>query len=439
MDPCSFVRIVVRNLFLKFPSSTTTTIISSSFFCKIKFNGFPSQIVSLPLDDCSPSAAAAAACFTLTRPQFDNLFSNSSKSCCLKVEVFSSSRRGLFCSRKLLGSVSIPLDLKGNDNSMSRTTVIHNGCASINGSKTLLNLRVQADPDPRFVFQFEGQPECSPQIFQINDKIRQPVFTCKFALRNAADRDLKSRSISETTTKSKRRNWLRLNSLRNQDRKNRRKEQRKGWTITIHDLSGSPVAAASMVTPFVPSPGSDRVNKSNPGAWLILLPGDGTWKPWGRLEAWRESGDDRIGYRFELLPDPTMTSISEPVILHQSTISTKSGGKFAIDICSGASPASTPGSSCDFGSGYGSGSESGSWLQFLYNGFVMSSTVKGEGKRSAAVPRVEVGVRHVTCTEDAAGFVALAAALNLTVDTCRPFSKKLRKELTRRGNRDHIV
>ncbi|KAL5056575.1 hypothetical protein RYX36_037257, partial [Vicia faba] len=35
-----------------------------------------------------------------------------------------------------------------------------------------------------------------------------------------------------------------------------------------------------MVTPFVPSPGSNWVKKSNPGAWLILRPGrDGTWKP----------------------------------------------------------------------------------------------------------------------------------------------------------------
>jgi len=42
----------------------------------------------------------------------------------------------------------------------------------------------------------------------------------------------------------------------------------------IHDLSRSPVAAASMVTPFVPSVGTDRVNRSNPGASLILIAGN---------------------------------------------------------------------------------------------------------------------------------------------------------------------
>lgn len=92
--------------------------------------------------------------------------------------------------------------------------------------------------------------------------------------------------------------------------------ERKGWMITIHDLSGSPVAAASMITPFVASPGSDRVSRSNPGAWLILRP-HGTcvssWKPWGRLEAWRERGAiDGLGYKFELVRDNS-TSTGIPI------------------------------------------------------------------------------------------------------------------------------
>ena len=49
------------------------------------------------------------------------------------------------------------------------------------------------------------------------------------------------------------------------------------------------------------------------------------------------------------------------------------------------------------------------------------------GKQSK--PEVEVGVTHVTCTEDAAAHVALAAAVDLSLDACRLFSQKLRKEL----------
>lgn len=54
----------------------------------------------------------------------------------------------------------------------------------------------------------------------------------------------------------------------------------------------------------------------------------------------------------------------------------------------------------------------------------MSSTVGGGGR-----PEVEIGVQHVSCTEDAAAFVALAAAMDLSMDACRLFSQKLRKEL----------
>lgn len=203
--------------------------------------------------------------------------------------------------------------------------------------------------------------------------------------------------------------------------------ERKGWSITVHDLSGSPVAAASMVTPFVPSPGSHRVCRSNPGAWLILRPGgDGTWKPWGRLEAWREHNSSTVGYRFQILP-----AVASPVTLASSAISSQHGGKFTVDVTSGVTPMNSPSGSWDLSSGSRSGSGSGSDFgleqQMLYKGFVMSATVDGEGKCSR--PEVEVGVQHVTCTEDAAAFVALAAAMDLSMDACKLFSQKLRKEL----------
>lgn len=57
----------------------------------------------------------------------------------------------------------------------------------------------------------------------------------------------------------------------------------------------------------------------------------------------------------------------------------------------------------------------------------MSAHVEGEGRCSK--PTVEVSVQHVNCTEDAAAFVALAAAIDLSMDACRLFSHRLRKEL----------
>lgn len=189
-----------------------------------------------------------------------------------------------------------------------------------------------------------------------------------------------------------------------------------------------------MVTPFVASPGSDRVSRSNPGSWLILRPGDGTWKPWGRLEAWRERGSsDGLGYRFELIPDTNGAISAAGIVLAESTLSSKKGGKFIIDLGSSSSgsngratpanstsPVCSPRSSGDFGYGL--------WPYCMYRGFVMSGSVEGEGRCSK--PTVEVSVPHVNCTEDAAAFVALAAAVDLSMDACRLFSQRLRKELS---------
>lgn len=182
--------------------------------------------------------------------------------------------------------------------------------------------------------------------------------------------------------------------------------ERKGWMITIHDLSGSSVAAASMITPFVPSPGSDRVSRSNPGAWLILRPHGVSMKPWGRLEAWRERGPiDGLGYKFELV---TSTGITSGIPIAQGTISLKNGGQFCIDTNSKDNAASASSLFPDI------------------RGFVMGSSVEGEGKVSK--PVVQIGVKHVTCMTDAALFIALSAAIDLSMDACKLFSRKLRKE-----------
>lgn len=190
--------------------------------------------------------------------------------------------------------------------------------------------------------------------------------------------------------------------------KDRVGRERKGWMIIVYDLSGSAVAAASMITPFVPSPGCDRVSRSNPGAWLILRPNGvsiSSWKPWGRLEAWRERGPVHgLGYKFELVTDAGLTS---GIPIAEGTLSVKKGGEFCI---------------------HNSRKDSALSLLSPFRGFVMGSSVEGEGKVSK--PVVQVGVLHVTCMADAALFVALSAAIDLSMDACRLFSHKLRKEFS---------
>ncbi|KAK2660046.1 hypothetical protein Ddye_006579 [Dipteronia dyeriana] len=433
MDPCPFVRLTVGNLGLKIPVATkpARSVVhpsSSPCFCKIKLKGFPVQtgvVPFVPPENRSPDnqQQTVTATFHLNKSDLEKLAAKSifAKKICLKISIYTG-RRGTTCgvnSGKLLGKVSVPLDLAGTE---SKASVFHNGWICVGkdakGSSAQFHLNVKAEPDPRFVFQFDGEPECSPQVFQIQGNIKQPVFTCKFSFRNTGDRNQRSRSLQSETSGA--RSWL---SSFGSERERPGKE-RKGWSITVHDLSGSPVATASMVTPFVASPGSDRVSRSNPGSWLILRPGDDTWKPWGRLEAWRERGaSDGLGYRFELIPD----SAAAGIVLAESTISSNKGGKFCIDLGANSgnggratpSPACSPRSSGDYGHGL--------WPYCMYRGFVMSAGVEGEGKCSK--PNVEVSVQHVSCTEDAAAFVALAAAIDLSMDACRLFSQRLRKEL----------
>uniref|UniRef100_A0A6N2MYA8 Formin-like protein 18 n=1 Tax=Salix viminalis TaxID=40686 RepID=A0A6N2MYA8_SALVM len=437
MDPCPFVRISVGNLALKIPvaSKPARSVVhpsSSPCFCKIKLKNFPLQtavIPHIPPDNTQfPEGQhqTLAATFHLCKSDLDRLVTKSifTNKLHLKISIYTG-RRGTTCgvnSGRLLGKVSVPLDLSGTE---SRGVVFHNGWISVGkdcdkGSSAQFHLNVKAEPDPRFVFQFDGEPECSPQVFQIQGNIRQPVFTCKFSFRTTTgDRNQRSRSLQGEPSSS--RTWL---SSFGSERERPLKE-RKGWSITVHDLSGSPVAAASMLTPFVPSPGSDRVSRSNPGSWLILRPGDGTWKPWGRLEAWRERGSsDGLGYRFELIPDTKGSMSAASIVLAESTLSSHKGGKFSIDLGAGsngraASPVCSPRGSGDHGHGL--------WPYCMYRGFVMSASVDGEGKCSK--PGVEVSVQHVNCTEDAAAFVALAAAVDLSMDACKLFSQRLRKEL----------
>ncbi|KAF3335315.1 hypothetical protein FCM35_KLT19822 [Carex littledalei] len=442
MDPCQFVRVLVGNLSLKLPVSTRSTGAgagvhpsSTPCYCKIRFNKLPYQTAPAPLDsDSTPAPASTstpAAVFHLSKADLEEKIS-------CKSSLFGSNRTAqvkvaVYSGRRLLGKVTLPVDLKGAE---GKAIVFHSGWVSVgkkktNGAAIELNLTVRAEPDPRFVFEFAGEPECSPQVLQVHGSMKQPMFTCKFSCRNNSDLHLRSRSMQSDPGNSAR-NWL---PNFGSDRERSAKE-RKGWSVTVHDLSGSPVAMASMVTPFVASPGSDSVSRSNPGAWLILQPGDGTWKPWGRLEAWREKvgstgSTDGLGFRFDLLPDNSMNS---SVSLVDTSLSSAKGGKFAIDLTGtvpmnkngsrGSSPGCSPRGSGDFGYGL--------WPFAGYRGFVMSTTVEGEGRCSK--PTVEVGVNHVGCAEDAAAFVALAAAVDLSMDACRSFSHKLRKELTQSSN-----
>ncbi|CAL9050447.1 unnamed protein product [Musa banksii] len=425
MDPCPFVRLIVESLALKLPTMAKPVgpgvhPSATPCFCTVQLQDRPSSYCSVPLPlavdptsstnliDAPTSSSSSSPVIISVEPAAWQR--SSGKRASLEVSVYVG-RTGSTCgfsSGRLLGRVRVAVDL---ETAATRAAVVQSGWVSM-GSQTSaarLHLVVRTEPDPRFVFQFGGEPECSPVVYQIQGKcasgqsgcVRQPVFSCRFT----ADRRRTTISRSLPTKRS----FKRCLSFGGERDHEIRWEQRKGWTVTIHDLSGSPVAAASIVTPFVPSPGSDRVSRSNPGAWLILHaigPSTTNWKPWGRLEAWRERGPaDALGLRFELVTDAGPNS---GLPIAESSLSVRKGGEFCIDptvVAGAVMPGSWP----------------------FVGGFVMAAAVEGQGK--ASKPTVQVGLQHVSCMADVALFIALSAAIDLSMDACQSFSQKLRSEL----------
>lgn len=187
MDPCPFLQIVVKNLAVKYSSSSNKS--DTSFYCKMKIKNLATtQISNIPLEQPDDHVHAS---FCLNKLQFEKLHEKSKNPSCLKIKIY---KRELGCglfSENFYGCVTV--DLKGVEN---KVCVVKDGWVEVDKNlKLCLNVRVE--PDPRFVFEFDGKPECSPQVFQVNGNVRQAVFTCKFGFKNSGgkDRSLRSRLV----------------------------------------------------------------------------------------------------------------------------------------------------------------------------------------------------------------------------------------------------
>lgn len=419
MDPQAFIRLSIGSLGLRFPMATVNNGKSgtSSYSCEIRLRGFPVQTVPVPFvssPEAAPDSPTIASSFYLEKADLKALLTPGcfyAPHACLELIVFTG-RKGSHCGvgakRQQIGTFKLEVSSEWGE---GKPAILYSGWKGIGKSKqetgkpgAELHLRVKLDPDPRYVFQFEEETKLSPQIVQLQGNIRQPIFSCKFTRDRQSQVDPLSAYGSSSLDGS------------NQEADRR---ERKGWKVKIHDLSGSAVAAAFITTPFVPSTGCDWVARSNPGAWLIVRPDacrPDSWLPWGKLEAWRERGiRDSICCRFHLLSEGQEGG---ELLMSEILINAEKGGEFYIDtdrqVRAAATPLPSPQSSGDFAA-----------LSPAIGGFVMSCRVQGEGKSSK--PLVQLAMRHVTCVEDAAIFMALAAAVDLSIEACRPFRRRIRR------------
>ncbi|XP_015577780.1 uncharacterized protein LOC8282032 isoform X5 [Ricinus communis] len=372
MDPQAFIRLSIGSLGLRIPGTAINSTKSgihtfSPCSCEIRLRGFPVQTTSVPFvssPEAAPDIHSISSSFYLEESDLKALL-----------------EPGCFYTHHACLEIVVFTGRKGS----------HCGVG------------IKKQQIGTFKLEFEDVTTSSPQIVQLQGSIRQPIFSCKFSRDRVPQVD--PLSIYWST------------SADGIDMETERRE-RKGWKVKIHDLSGSAVAAAFITTPFVPSTGCDWVAKSNPGAWLIVRPDmcrPESWQPWGKLEAWRERGiRDSICCRFHLLSE---SQEGGEVLMSEIFMNAEKGGEFFIDtdrqMQAAATPIPSPQSSGDF-SGLGPA-----------GGFVMSCRVQGEGKHSK--PLVQLAMRHVTCVEDAAIFMALAAAVDLSIVACRPFRRRLRR------------
>ncbi|CAI9764941.1 unnamed protein product [Fraxinus pennsylvanica] len=424
MDPQAFIRLSIGSLGLRIPGTPLTAgnsdiqAFSSSCVCEIRLRGFPVQTTSIPLissTQINPDSHSIASSFYLEESDLKALLAPGcfyTSHACLEIAVFTG-RKGSHCGvgikRQQIGTFKLEV---GPEWGQGKPVILYNGWIGIGKNRqdsgkpgAELHLRVKLDPDPRYVFQFEDDTKLSPQIVQLQGTIKQPIFSCKFSQDRVSQVDPLSTFWSSSVDGVY------------QDIERR---ERKGWRVKIHDLSGSAVAAAFITTPFVPSTGCDWVAKSNPGAWLIVRPDacqPESWQPWGKLEAWRARGiRDYVCCRFHLLLEGQEGG---GLLMSEMLMSAEKGGEFFIDTDRqvrpvAATPVPSPQSSGDFAA-----------LSPVIGGFVMSCRVQGEGKCSK--PLVQLAMRHVTCVEDAAIFMALAAAVDLSIEACRPFRRKTRR------------
>ncbi|KAK6162790.1 hypothetical protein DH2020_002631 [Rehmannia glutinosa] len=422
MDPQAFIRLSVGCLGIRVTGTSLTaskpgiSAFSSPCVCEIRLRGFPVQTTSVPFissPETTPNSHSVASSFYLEESDLKTLLAPGcfyASHACLEIAVFTG-RKGSHCGvsikRQQIGAFKLNV---GPEWCEGKPVILFNGWVGIGKNRhesgkpgAELHLRVKLDPDPRYVFQFEDDTKLSPQVVQLQGTVKQPIFSCKFSRDRVSQLDPLSNFWSNSAETSY------------QDTERR---ERKGWKVKIHDLSGSAVAAAFITTPFVPSSGCDWVAKSNPGAWLIVRPGAGGLRAGCRGESSKHGANENP--RLDLLPFPRLLRRTgrREFLISEISFSAEKGGEFFIDTdrqirTVATTPVPSPQSSGDFGG-----------LSPVAGGFVMSCRVQGEGKSSK--PLVQLAMRHVTCVEDAAIFMALAAAVDLSIEACRPFRRKIR-------------
>jgi hypothetical protein len=206
MDPCAFVRLTVDQLLLKLPSvprpSSGAGVHPSTTPCffTLHLQDHPSltHTAPLPLAASPPSGASAPRAnpvvLSLDADAVQRL-SASARPAELVVSVHAGQAGKGNCGMSTacaLGRVRVAVDVARA--AAGETVVARDGWVDVgktasgssSSARAQIHMVVRAEPDPRYVFQFGGEPECGPVVYQVpgggaGGGQRQPLFTCRFS------------------------------------------------------------------------------------------------------------------------------------------------------------------------------------------------------------------------------------------------------------------
>ncbi|KAJ3679550.1 hypothetical protein LUZ60_017561 [Juncus effusus] len=394
MDPSVFLRRLIFNLAVRFPlgASTATTAIkealsSASLYVRIKLadgrfsKSAPLHIVSC--DDVGWFAApkGPAVAFDFSKLELSR-FAKGAVNLTLQVYAcFDDCCPTVLLSSQdwVLGSTTLKINL--SKSMEERVMEHHSGWRDVEMKDgpcfSQLHVSVCTEKEERFVFKASKCPAASnSRVCHVQESKRsRSVFSYLFSQDSVM-------SGGKTGGLKLVKKWIKK-KLGLADQK------AQDCSVTVQDKSGLPAAVALMTEPFVPTLDTNSITSVKPGSWLILQPTNSRkWEAWGKLSSWTEPAEGRITYRFERLTD-SLDGIS----VSYSSISRKDGRRFSIDLPTDRT-----------------------------RGFVMSASVKGERKRQSSALNVEVAAKFVRSKEDLVAYMALAAALDLSVDAFRACS-----------------
>ncbi|KAJ3679502.1 hypothetical protein LUZ60_017513 [Juncus effusus] len=397
MDPSVFLRLLIFNLAVRLPLGASTAAIaikealsSASLYVRIKLaDGRFSKCSPLHIAPCDAVGWFAAPKGPAVAFDFSKLelsrFAKGPVNLTLEVfACFDDCCPTVLPSSQdwVLGSTTMKVDLR---NSMEeRVTEHYSGWRDVEMKDgpcfSQLHVSVSTEKEERFVFKASRGPAASnSRVCHVQDSQRsRSLFSYLFS------RDSVMKGRGKTGGLKLVKKWIKK-KLGLADHK----AEKQDCSVIVQDKSGSPAAIALMTEPFVPTLDTNSITSAKPGSWLILQPRNiGKWAAWGTLCAWTDPTEGSLTYRFERLMDSL-----DGIPVSYSSISRKDGGQFSIDLPTDRT-----------------------------RGFVMSASVKGEGKRKSPALNVEVAAKFVRSKEDLAAYMALAAALDLSVDACRACS-----------------